>query len=365
MKQKNIIDFYMLVNQLKYIKEDQYQSIAEHIYGAMTLATVINSEYHQREDIGKAHRMILLDSIDRISHHELEMILKRMLKGKNYQQELKSFYKSNLTRSDIVRLAFSCSMIEKQLSYFLDGFLQEEQIEISSIEELFHLAETCGIASCLGKIPEKNYEIFRFYYLNRILKQKTRSAWDERHWNITIDKKETIAEHVVGTIGLATAIGSESGDIVNINKVSEKLANHEIGEIIIGDKTPFDGISEQQKQEIEHKAMKDIIGNLSNGEEMLQMLYDFDARKTYEDEIAYLCDKLEADIQAKVYQDMGYQRSLDDQANNIVMQNAKVQEIISNGAREVFDVWYEYDKLKFEDKPIFNRTLQYIKRTKL
>jgi len=70
---------------------------------------------------------------------------------------------------------------------------------------------------------------------------------------------------------------------------------------------------------------------------------------------------MEADIQAKVYEDAGYQHSLDDQANNVVFKSSKVAEMIANGATTAFDIWYEWDKNKFIADPIFKEILEYVK----
>ena len=69
---------------------------------------------------------------------------------------------------------------------------------------------------------------------------------------------------------------------------------------------------------IEHEAMVQVIGDLVKKDEFISLLFEFDARKTREAIFAYHCDKLEADLQAKVYQDMGCYHSLDDQNNNVV-----------------------------------------------
>ena len=76
-KSKNIIDYYMLVNKLKYkvrngwiqigIEEERLESVAEHIYGCMMLAVAIDSEYELKLDINKVLKMLLL--------HELEEVL--------------------------------------------------------------------------------------------------------------------------------------------------------------------------------------------------------------------------------------------------------------------------------------------------
>ena len=136
---------------------------------------------------------------------------------------------------------------------------------------------------------------------------------------------------------------------------------HEIGETIIGDITPFDGVSETEKNNKEHVAWESLLEGLVKKEEMYNLLIEFDERKTNDAKFAYLCDKLEADIQSKVYEDMGYQRSLDDQGSNKCYKYPRIQEILASGAKTAFDVWYENDKSKFENNIVFKKVLEYVK----
>ena len=91
------------------------------------------------------------------------------------------------------------------------------------------------------------------------------------------------------------------------------------------------------------------------------MLLEFDLHNTKESRFAYLCDKIEADIQAKVYEDFGWQRPLDDQTDNVVFNNPKAKEIVAAGAKSAFDVWYEWDKDKYANDPVFKEALEYVK----
>lgn len=201
----------------------------------------------------------------------------------------------------------------------------------------------------------------RFYLLATKLKYKLRSGWDKNHWNVTCERLESTAEHVYGTCILALSLNSEFQLDMDMEKVLKMLTIHEIGEVLIGDITPFDGITVEEKAEIEHKAMQDVLGDIVEKDELYGLLLEFDEHNTKESNFAYLCDKLEADIQAKVYQDMGCQRELSDQKNNVVFKNPKVQQMIDDGAKTAFDIWYEWDKSKFENNPAFAKTLRYIK----
>ena len=175
------------------------------------------------------------------------------------------------------------------------------------------------------------------------------------------DLVESIAEHVYGTCILALSIDSEFKTNLDINKVIKMLVLHELGEVIIGDITPFDNITPEEKMKKEHEAMREVIGDLVNQEEFLSLLFEFDEKKTKEAIFAHHCDKLEADIQAKVYQDMGCQHPLDEQENNVVFKSNKVQQMVKDGAQTAFDIWYEWDKSLYYDDEDFARLLDYVR----
>ncbi len=208
-----------------------------------------------------------------------------------------------------------------------------------------------------GKIED----VMRFYLLANKLKYRIRSGWDKDHWNVNSERLESIAEHVYGTCILAISLDSEFELDLDIGKVLKMLTIHEIGEVLIGDITPFDEITSEEKIELEHKAMQNVIGDLVKKDELFNLLLEFDEHKTKESKFSYLCDKIEADIQAKIYQDKGCQRSLDDQKDNVVFKNPRIDEMIVNGSKTAFDIWYEWDKSKYEDDTVFKKVLSYIK----
>ena len=211
-------------------------------------------------------------------------------------------------------------------------------------------------------MQERLESTMRFYLLATQLKYKIRSGWDEKHWNVSKERLESIAEHVYGTCILALSIDSEFKTHLDIDKVVKMLVLHELGEVVIGDITPFDNVTPEEKMKTEHEAIKEDLGNLIKRDEYFALLLEFDERKTKEAIFAYHCDKLEADIQAKVYQDMGCQKPLDKQENNIVFNSKKVRQMVQDGAKTAFDIWYEWDKSLYEDDEKFAALLNYIKK---
>ena len=357
---ENAIKFYMLANNLKYIKFDSKQSVASHIYGSMILATAVNSEYSKVENLSTSIRMMLLGLMNEYYRKELSDILEKMNKGLLYATDICKYKEKDKN----CQFALECLNTEYNMEYFFETFLRQRNISSKSIEELYEIAKEYGLIDKIGNDDSKNFEIFRFYYLNRVLKSKARSGWDSNHWDVLCEG-EKISEHVVGTIALALAFDSEFDFCINIDKIIQTLCIHEVGEISIGDITPFDGITPEQKQEIEHAAIIDVIGNLNKCNEMVSLIFEFDERKSNEAKIAYYYDKLEADIQAKVYQDIGCQKSLSEQHNNVVFKSSKVQKMVQNGATTAFDIWYEWDKNIYSNELVFSKALKYVRDNKL
>ena len=95
---------------------------------------------------------------------------------------------------------------------------------------------------------EKIAKLLKFYMLATELKDKLRSVWIQ--WNIDRERVESVAEHIYGTCILAIAIDSEFDLNVDLYKVVMMLVLHEIEEVKIGDITPFDNITKQEKRKI-------------------------------------------------------------------------------------------------------------------
>ena len=178
----------------------------------------------------------------------------------------------------------------------------------------------------------KEENVFEFYMLCNKLKNVVRSAWTI--WNVKRERLESIAEHVYGVQMLALAMYSEYDYDIDIKKVIYMLAIHEIGETVIGDITQFD-MSKEEKEKLEHKAVHNILNGLLDGEKIEKIFLEFDSHNTKEALFAYECDKLECDLQAKLY-DMEHCVDLNNQEGNKVFYDKTVQKYLSQG-----DSWSE------------------------
>lgn len=172
----------------------------------------------------------------------------------------------------------------------------------------------------------KEQNVINYYVLCNKLKYVIRTGW--KNWNVSKDRIESVAEHVYGTQMLAIAIKSEYEYDIDIMKVIFMLAIHEIGEAIIGDFTQFQ-IDKNEKEKLEHEAVHKILSSLIDGKQIEELFLEFDSHNSKEALFAYQCDKLECDLQCKLY-DEDNCVDLNTQENNDTISKAKIQELLRN-----------------------------------
>ena len=201
---------------------------------------------------------------------------------------------------------------------------------------------------------EKETKVVEFYVLTNKLKNIIRTGW--LNWNVKAERLESVAEHIYGTQMLALAMYSEYQYKIDIAKVMYMLAIHELEEVIIGDLTYLD-ISVEEKKKIGHEAVERILSKLLIGEEIKTLIYEFDDRKTKEALFAYHCDKLECDLQCKLYDESGCVDPFN-QFNNST-HNQEVIKKLQNGETTWSYLWLKHDRPKYNDDQNFKDVLDY------
>ena len=178
----------------------------------------------------------------------------------------------------------------------------------------------------------KEQNVLNYYVVCNKLKNVIRTGWKD--WKVKRERIESVAEHIYGVQMLAIAMKSEYQYDIDMQKVIFMLAIHELGETVIGDLTQFQ-ISREEKERIEHEAVHKILSGLIDGEQIERIFLEFDAHKTAEAKFAYMCDKLECDLQCKLYDEEGCVE-LEKQKDNESLRNELVQKLLVEG-----DSWSE------------------------
>ena len=200
----------------------------------------------------------------------------------------------------------------------------------------------------------KEQNVIEYYVLCNKLKNIIRTGWLD--WKVKRKRIESVAEHIYGTQMLALAIYSEYKYEIDIKKVILMLALHELEEIKIGDLTPFQ-ITKEEKKKIGKKAVEDIIKNLNIKEDIDKIIDEFDERITKEALFAHHIDKLECDLQCKLY-DEEKCVDLNNQEGNTTYYDKEVQEYVKNND-SWSKMWLNFDKKRYNYDENFISILNY------
>lgn len=203
---------------------------------------------------------------------------------------------------------------------------------------------------------EKAESVIRYYVLCNKLKNIIRTGWKD--WKVNRDRLESVSEHIYSVQMLAVAMKSEYQYDIDIFKVIMMLAVHELGEIVIGDLTQFQ-ITKEEKEKIEHEAVHKILSGLLDGNQIEELILEFDAHITKESIFAYHCDKLECDLQSKLYDEEGCV-DLATQDGNKSYENPLVQKLLEE-EKSWSGMWLAFGQAKYDYDENFIAVSNYAK----
>ena len=207
-------------------------------------------------------------------------------------------------------------------------------------------------------MKEKN--VIEFYVMCNKLKDIVRTGW--KVWEIKRERLESIAEHIYGVQMLAIAMWSEYKYDIDIMKVITMIAVHETEELVIGDFTPFQ-MSKEEKNKIGNIAVKKIFSVLTNAQSIENLIYEFNDRKTKEAKFAHFCDKLECDIQCKLY-DEECKVNMNNQKALKSINNQYVNKLVENSS-SLSEMWIKYGQNKASYDDNFLSVSNYVLNNKL
>ena len=140
--------------------------------------------------------------------------------------------------------------------------------------------------------------IFEFCRLLGILKHLDRAGWVRRG----VEKPESVAGHMYRMALLSFL--APANPTMDRNKCIKLSLVHDIGESIVGDITPFDGISKEEKYKREKSALERISTLISEpvGIEIRELWEEYERGETQESIYVRDLDKFDMIFQAHEYE---------------------------------------------------------------
>lgn len=210
-------------------------------------------------------------------------------------------------------------------------------------------------------MEQKIRNLLQFYLLATELKNKIRSGW--KVWNIERERIESVAEHIYGVCILAISIDSQFELGIDLYKVVMMLVLHEIEEIKIGDLTPFDKQTKEERRTLGKQAVEEVLSILDKKVEYIELIEEFEEMQTKESLFAKMCDKLEADIQSKIYCEEGCM-DIQKAENQYLLKDARIQKLLKEGAKSISDLFVENDRPIYTER-VFENIADYVKENEL
>lgn len=149
-------------------------------------------------------------------------------------------------------------------------------------------------------LEDNSNKILEVYFEILSLKNLFRQGWLKKG----VDKKfcESVADHSFSTTMLAWFIAEEYLPLLDVSKIIKYSLIHEIGEIYVGDITPDDNISDNEKNKQELDAVKIVFRKLKNGSKYIKLWEEFENTENEEAKFIKQIDKLEMAFQAHFYE---------------------------------------------------------------
>ena len=142
--------------------------------------------------------------------------------------------------------------------------------------------------------------LLRFFHLAGRLKDTPRAGWALRG----ISLPESVAEHSHRTALLALVLAPRAEPPLDVARCVALALVHDLAEAIVGDITPYDNVSAEEKHGREEAAMRELA--VLAGDDSLAVLWrEYAAAESPEARFVKELDKLETVLQAAEYERQG------------------------------------------------------------
>ncbi len=125
------------------------------------------------------------------------------------------------------------------------------------------------------------------------LKSLSRTGWVRKG----IDPVESVAAHSWGLAMLCMEFAPRIEPSLDVGRTIQIALAHDLPEVIVGDITPHDGISAQEKQHREQTAAQSILPP-----QTYAFWHEYDQNSSREAQFVHCMDKIDMALQATIYQ---------------------------------------------------------------
>lgn len=126
------------------------------------------------------------------------------------------------------------------------------------------------------------------------LKALPRAGW----LRVGVAAPESVAAHAWGVAWLVLVLAPPTLDRGRALAIA---VIHDLAEVRVGDITPFDGVSAEDKAAREEVALRGLLAGLPDGDGLLALWREYEAGGSPEARFVKACDRLDMALQARAY----------------------------------------------------------------
>ncbi|MEZ4383194.1 MAG: HD domain-containing protein [Nannocystaceae bacterium] len=126
------------------------------------------------------------------------------------------------------------------------------------------------------------------------LKEVTRAGW----LRAGVREPESVAAHSWGVAWLVLVLAPPSLDRGRALAIA---VLHDLAEVDVGDLTPYDGVSPEDKRRREEAALEGLVRGLPRADHLRELWLEYEAQSSAEGRFVKACDRLDMALQAQRY----------------------------------------------------------------
>lgn len=145
-------------------------------------------------------------------------------------------------------------------------------------------------------------DLLKFMSLVGKLKSTKRTGWVYRG----VQSPESVSDHMYRMAIMSFLLSGRKNDAnINRDRCIKLALVHDMAECIVGDITPFDGVSKEEKHKREKQAMEYLSSLLGEevGKEFSSLWQEYEAQQTEEAKFVKDLDRFEMILQAHEYEE--------------------------------------------------------------
>lgn len=143
-------------------------------------------------------------------------------------------------------------------------------------------------------------DLLRFFHLAGRLKETPRAGWVLRE----VADPESVADHSFRLALMALVLAPRAEAPLDRARCVAMALVHDLAECLVGDITPYDGVSAGEKRRREEEALRGLAA-LAGDPGLLELWAEYDSAATPEARFVKGLDKLETALQATEYERSG------------------------------------------------------------